>query len=304
MKALSLTVSAVIITLLLSTTAYAGIPLTSFKGKWINENANTNNITKINFDLRYKLYVRVWGKCHPKDCDWGQTVGIPYGGSQNTKSVKVTYYKSFKVTNITIVPLSKTRIKVISYTKFKDKSGRKPFKKIEYFKKQFIVKPTIPGGTVYVPRPIKEDCVKFNYKNLKVIKKYGKYIVVDGNHSVFSAPNKREAYQIIKICKYYKLNRSCFVGRPYPSFTYLLRGTSAPSGAMAGEDVIGFNPSNLKVVPYGNSGKYRLLDGNHALFLFPNKSEAYLALNIIKKYGFKKSCFVGRPNSSLQYMRK
>jgi len=34
------------------------------------------------------------------------------------------------------------------------------------------------------------------------------------------------------------------------------------------------------------------------------KAEADKALAIIKKYGFNKSCFVGRPDPSFQYMRK
>ncbi len=47
------------------------------------------------------------------------------------------------------------------------------------------------------------------------------------------------------------------------------------------------------------------MDGSHWMFSFGSKEdEARQALAIIKKYGFTRSCFVGRPNASFQYMRK
>lgn len=47
-----------------------------------------------------------------------------------------------------------------------------------------------------------------------------------------------------------------------------------------------------------------MISGSQLMFTFPNMLEAGNALSIIKKYGFTKTCFVGRPNPSLQYMRK
>ena len=69
------------------------------------------------------------------------------------------------------------------------------------------------------------------------------------------------------------------------------------------EDCIAFNPATAQVKFLNND--WKIVDGNHWMFSFGNKEdEARQALAIIKKYGFTRSCFVGRPNASFQYMRK
>ena len=48
-----------------------------FIGNWSNENPNTRGITKVQiFKSNGKVYVHIWGKCHPADCDWGSKEGF------------------------------------------------------------------------------------------------------------------------------------------------------------------------------------------------------------------------------------
>ncbi|NTV98325.1 MAG: hypothetical protein HGA70_04095, partial [Chlorobiaceae bacterium] len=50
---------------------------------------------------------------------------------------------------------------------------------------------------------------------------------------------------------------------------------------------------------------WKIVDGSHWVFDFGGKeAEARAAFAIIKKYGFTRSCYVGRPNPSFQYLRK
>ncbi len=152
------------------------------------------------------------------------------------------------------------------------------------------------------PTP-KEDCVSFNHATAKVAFIGGRYKIVDGNHYVFDFGNKKdEAYKALRIIKFYKINSSCFVGRPDPSFEYLRVNGKAPQGKYSNEDCVSFNPRNLTIKAKGT--QFILMDGNHALKAFPNRKEARQAKRIIQKYGFTKSCFVGRPGPSLEYMRK
>lgn len=146
-----------------------------------------------------------------------------------------------------------------------------------------------------------EDCVSLNPKNVTVTGSGSLWRVVDGTHSAFSAPTKAEAEKIVSVIKNYKINQSCFVGRPDPSFRYLLNSGTAPSGAMAGEDCVSFNPVNLSIQPISTG--FRMQDGDHWMFTFPNLVEAASSLYVVGKYGFTKSCFVGRPNPSLAYLR-
>ncbi len=157
-------------------------------------------------------------------------------------------------------------------------------------------------NSLYGMGPCKEDCISFSTVGVKVVQSGSIWKVVSGNQSLFAAPSKAEADKIVSIIKKYSLNKTCFVGRPDPSFQYLLKGTLSPVGVMAGEDCLGFNPANLIIKQEGST--YLMTDGNSRMFVFPNKAEADQALAMIKKYGFTKTCYVGRPDPSLQYMRK
>ncbi len=62
------------------------------------------------------------------------------------------------------------------------------------------------------------------------------------------------------------------------------------------EDCIGFNPANLKVQLIGSN--YTVVDGSHLIVHFATAAQAQNAIDTIKKHGFKRICFVGRPFSA------
>ena len=65
------------------------------------------------------------------------------------------------------------------------------------------------------------------------------------------------------------------------------------------EDCVGFNPNTAEVKLF--SGRWKIVDGNHAMFDFENaENEARMALRIIKYYRMNQSCFVGRPDPLVQ----
>ena len=151
---------------------------------------------------------------------------------------------------------------------------------------------------------IQEDCIPFNPANIEVKLIGGRWKIVEGNHWIFDFDTKKdEAYRSFDIIRHYGMNSTCYVGRPNPSFTYLLVSGSAPRGPFPGEDAVSFNPNTIEVKEFG--GRWKIVDGNHWMFDFgANKAEALTAYNIIRKYGFRYSCFVGRPNASFIYLRK
>lgn len=161
--------------------------------------------------------------------------------------------------------------------------------------------------TKKVSPSVKEDCVSIDYRTAKVAYINNRYKIVDGpqgNHYAFDfGRNKAEAYRALKVIKHYKITQSCFVGRPKPSFEYLLNKAGAPTGPMASEDCISFNPSKIAVKKI--NGRWKIVEGNHWIKDFgTNEKEARQTFAIIKKHKFTKSCFVGRPNPSFEYMRK
>ena len=74
-----------------------------------------------------------------------------------------------------------------------------------------------PGGQM-----AGEDCVGFNPSTAQVQHINGRWKIVDGSHWMFDfGPQEDEARKSLRIIKHYGFNRSCFVGRPDPSFKYL-----------------------------------------------------------------------------------
>ena len=156
---------------------------------------------------------------------------------------------------------------------------------------------TMPDGSV------DEDCVSIDPSGVEVKKVEGSWKIVDGSHWIDDFGNKeQEARKALKIIQHYQLDQYCYVGRPDPSFTYLLSGGSAPSGSMSGEDCNSFNPNTTQVKKV--DGSWKIVDGSHWIYDFGNKEgEARKALKIIKKYGFKHNCYVGRPDPSFHYLK-
>lgn len=123
-------------------------PLTDQHGTWRNINANTNSITRVNVrnecsDVRLcdvngnctwngGYFVRLYGKCHPTDCDWGQRkadrmsdgwIGTKYVHSWSTKHVRLkTYTYSGTV-----------YLRVWVHTDFTAADGRKDYTTDEWF---------------------------------------------------------------------------------------------------------------------------------------------------------------------------
>ncbi|NLD91184.1 MAG: PASTA domain-containing protein [Fibrobacter sp.] len=151
---------------------------------------------------------------------------------------------------------------------------------------------------------VTEDCLSCNPNNIQLVAEGSQVLMKDGNSRMLMFPNMTEAQKALRIIKAYRLNQQCFIGRPAPSLRYWKSSNQAPQGALvSSEDCVSFNPSNLRVIRH-NSTLYQIVDGSHAVFAAPNATEANTIINICKKYGFTKYCFVGRPDPSFTYLKK
>jgi hypothetical protein len=169
-----------------------------------------------------------------------------------------------------------------------------------------VAKPGLVAQPNVVTQPSvgKEDCISFNPATTTAQQIQGSWKVVDGSNWLFDfGTNAGDAKKALAIIQKYRMNQSCFVGRPNPSFQYMLVSGNAPVGALGGEDCISFNPATTTVQQI--QGSWKIVDGNHWMFDFgANKAEADQSLAIIKKYGFTHSCFVGRTGAKFTYLRK
>lgn len=153
-------------------------------------------------------------------------------------------------------------------------------------------------------RILREDCIPFDYQQAQVKKVDGRWKIVVGNMWLLDfGGNESEARQALRIIQHYHMNRQCFVGRPDPSMEYYLVDGAAPAGSLAGEDCVAFNPTAIEVKKI--DGNWKIVEGTHWILDFgSSEAEARAAFEIIKKYGFRFICFVGRPDPSLTYFRR
>lgn len=286
-----------IMVLVCTVTPSASGQLNQFMGNWKNVDANTGGVTKLAIaNVGNTLTVHAWGKCHPTDCDWDAVPAYAYAPtvqdnvSAKARTISATFRTNFSETLMVIEPAT-DKLRAQTMTRFTDNSNRSNYIGVETFSRE-----PVPSVT--------EDCVSFNPQTAAVSKIGASWKIVDGSHWMFDfGANQAEANQSLAIIKRYKMDRSCFVGRPKPPFQYMAVGKQAPQGAFPGEDCLTFNLANLTVTNV--EGRWKIVDGSHWMFDFAgNQAQANQALQIIKQYGFTFSCFVGRPDPSFQYLRR
>ncbi len=114
--------------------------INQFSGTWINTDRNTSGITKISIRISgTNVYVHAWGKCHPRDCDWGEVPAYAFSQSPSSSvrdhalAVIAVFRNSYSKTFFILKPVS-NRLKAEVYTHYTG-NGRNDFKKTYYFKK-------------------------------------------------------------------------------------------------------------------------------------------------------------------------
>lgn len=114
--------------MLLVFTAAASAQKDRFVGTFVAENPNTGGMTRI--VISDDDTVNIWGKCTPRDCDWGTETLVAYAqhvGAELTSSataMSAIYVKSWAVKVVIIKPLKDGKISVEVFTRFTDRSKR------------------------------------------------------------------------------------------------------------------------------------------------------------------------------------
>lgn len=116
-------------------TTYDSKPTQDWIGNWYNEDSSTPGITKFKILKEGSdLVVQMWGKCHPKDCYWGEEkVSI---NSAKNNLLRVKWNPTHAVKEQVINSIDANRLKVTTNTTFIDNSGRNSYSSTEYFNRR------------------------------------------------------------------------------------------------------------------------------------------------------------------------
>jgi len=96
---------------------------TKFIGNWINEDENTRGITKAVIRTESdSIFVHMWGKCHPTDCDWGEESTTNSDANDNQLSLE--WNQGFVIRTQKVTYLESDRLRVEQHSHYIDNSGR------------------------------------------------------------------------------------------------------------------------------------------------------------------------------------
>jgi hypothetical protein len=267
--------------------------LASYAGDWVNIDPASRSLAKISVAVSgANVTIHPWGSCTPL-CDWGVLPATPYAPNVSTSITTTTKtmlaeYNTPAIKHVIEVELAGDVLIVETFVRFTDGSGRSSYTMTDKFRRD-----NVGGGGV----------TSVNCDAIAPYGTAGQYRILDGNMAMLLFPNKKDAERTVEVAKKYGLNSQCFVGRPNAQFKYWLTNGNAPTGTMAGEDCLDFNPNTIEVKQI--SGTWKIVDGSHWMFDFGTKeADARQSFCLIKKYGFTKTCFVGRPGPPMTYLKK
>lgn len=175
-------------------------------------------------------------------------------------------------------------------------------------------------GTVAYSQPLfvygtsVEDCLPFDYTRAAVTNIEGGYQVAVNGRSLLNFPSHEHvARQALNVIKHYKMDRQCYIRRPFANMIYYTVDDKAPVGAFPDEDCLRLDVNNVEVRLVTNANvdppttSWKIVDGDRWVADFRDSEiQAHRALEIIKKYGFDHLCFVGRTlqkTYGMQYFR-
>lgn len=278
-------------------------------GRYVNVDADTRSITTasvqfvcgatrtVNADgtttIRHSAdphwRVALTGSCSPRDCAWGEV----RGEARNGGVITATYEQGFADRRVRIQPRGDDILLEVT-SRYDDGRADRVSRDRLRLENRVSVEPA--------PR-IREDCVKHDPRGLAVRTIRGDVKITDGPHWLMSfRSNRSEAERTLGILRNYGATEVCYVGRPGPSLTYILKDGRAPTGAMTGEDCLRHDLDALALRREGT--RYLMTDGRSRMVMFDGREEAETALATIRHHGFTHICYVGRPDPSFVYMRK
>jgi hypothetical protein len=137
-----------------------------FEGHWIDTQSRGIAALEIRSDgatLRFHVY----GRCHPQDCDWGEVPAQTYapGAGQEFKdtveALSAEYLTSFSRVLLVVYPVEGDRLRVETFTVFRDSTGRLPYHVVQTIERSAVahvansveltqpVQLSPPGGSVF-----------------------------------------------------------------------------------------------------------------------------------------------------------
>jgi len=105
-----------------------------FVGEWTNKDFKTPNVTRVHIRRDGERFVaHIWGRCHPTECDWGETTA-----TANGEVLSLMWNPGFKVETQRLRLQADGTLRLTGHCHFTDGSGRKDYDSEEIFVKGLV----------------------------------------------------------------------------------------------------------------------------------------------------------------------
>jgi hypothetical protein len=300
----------------LLTAARAGIE--NFYGNWENAGHDTSGIAHVQISPAggNHVNVRVYGDCHPSECNWGLVRAQSYTASPlsgDVTSISANFNSGFARKQIIIRNGEPGALLFEVLTVFIDGSGRHDFDMTGRLKHTTWAGPigeswenksgqgTGWGGGVRSgasQRP-QEICVAFDPATVQAVQAGTSWKIVAGKQTLVEAgADARIAQRVLATIRHYRFDRKCRIGTAPAA--YWKRGAAMADQRMGGADCIVFNPTTVHASPIGH--RWKIVDGTQWIADFgDDKNQADSLLSLIRFYHLDEECFVARPDPAMVY---
>ena len=299
----------------------AGVPAQAgaldFAGHWENAARDASGISHVAISPAggNRLTVRVYGDCHPIECDWGMVSGQSYTAdprSSDVTAISTVFNTGFARKQIIFRRDSAGGLEFQMLTDFSDRSGRQNFEMIGHLHHTAWAGPvgqswerpmsqgTGWGGGARSGAPVQplEECSSFNPAAAHTVQQGTFWKVMAGSQMLVGARNdEREASRALEVIRHYRFDRQCHAGVT----AYWKRGDAIPAERMGGSDCIAFNPTTVHATHMGQD--WKIVDGTQWIADFGSeKARAEQALALIRTDRLDRECFVApRNNPAMTY---
>jgi hypothetical protein len=147
-----------------------------------------------------------------------------------------------------------------------------------------------------------DTCVFFDVNELEITQDSLEYFITDNSDFTISFEHQWEAEKAIEVIQNYEFNEYCIIGNEKP-FAYFLTNGQIPEGNFFGEDCIPHEVCDLKV-ELTSSGYYTVVEEGHWVYASETEEGALQILETIQYFQSNFGCYVGRPKTNMQYIRK
>ena len=149
-----------------------------------------------------------------------------------------------------------------------------------------------------------EDCLSFEPAQITIEQYTDGFLVTGGQSQMLLFRDQGSAEKALQIIQHYKLNEHCFAIGPDPGLKYFKADGDLPSGSFSDEDCLAINNPDGLVINKASNDLFQVLDGNSMTYAAKTREEAERIIEVVQHYGARFTCYVGRPDPGMVYLKK